>query len=282
VRTLLVCYYSKLSVVGNLCSAYNWVSLATNPLEQFIILDPWPKCPVYHGSVLGVLLYAPLISFICFINSSNIYECLDTTNSDTIVSDVNQGGNNSFTYLLELIAVYVDPEIADDEVLCIPNEGNSVKSVAKCDISCYFIIKQTISYLFSYIMFIFVNNIIYDNLQIGPIVIYTPYLYFVFNLIFFGNILGLLPFSITITSTFILTLFISSTSFIGINIIGWVLHGIKIFKIFLPKGVPLYIAPMLVVIEVFSYLIRVLSITVRLFANILAGHALLKIVIASS
>lgn len=230
-------------------------------------MDSIVKCPFSHGSVLGVLLLVPIILLVCVISHSNVYEYFDVMDTDTINTTLPR---RIPKVMVDVIAINVDMQRGCNGV---PSDNASLVINDE---------EQTITFLFANAVLSFILDIVSDNLLIGHMVIYIPYLYFIFNLILFGNILGLLPFSVTITSTFIITLSIALTSFIGINVIGWVLHGIQIFKMFLPKGVPLYIAPMLVVIELFSYLIRVLSVTVRLFANILAGHALLKILITSS
>jgi len=103
--------------------------------------------------------------------------------------------------------------------------------------------------------------------------------FFLFLFIFLSNILGMIPFSITITSHLILTLSYALSFFIGINIIGINYQKEKWFKLFLPEGVPLFIIPALFVIELVSYFARVISLSVRLFANMLSGHILLKILI---
>ena len=103
--------------------------------------------------------------------------------------------------------------------------------------------------------------------------------YFLFLFIFICNILGMIPFSITITSHLILTLSYALSFFIAINIIGILYQGEKWFGLFLPSGVPLFIIPVLFIIELISYVARVISLSVRLFANMLSGHILLKILI---
>ncbi len=94
-----------------------------------------------------------------------------------------------------------------------------------------------------------------------------------------SNLLGMIPFSITITSHLIFTLSYALAFFFGINIIGINYQKEKWFKLFLPEGVPLFIIPALFIIELVSYFARVISLSVRLFANMLSGHILLKILI---
>jgi ATP synthase subunit 6 len=129
--------------------------------------------------------------------------------------------------------------------------------------------------------FIFVYNLIKENLQ-TTFYMFFPIYFFSFIVILVLNLLGLLPYSITATSSFIFILNYSFGMLVGLNILGVYLYSSKYFNQFLPEGVPLFIAPVLVVIELFSNVIRIFSLTVRLFANILAGHSLLKIMIAVS
>jgi ATP synthase subunit 6 len=95
--------------------------------------------------------------------------------------------------------------------------------------------------------------------------------------ILFSNLIGLLPYGFTITGHIILTFQIALSLFIGITIIGFYNNGVSFLNLFVPSGVPAALKPVLIVIEVFSYLIRPLSLSIRLFANMLAGHTLLNI-----
>lgn len=104
-------------------------------------------------------------------------------------------------------------------------------------------------------------------------------LFVTFLFIFFSNLVGMIPYSITITSHVILTLFFSLAFFIGNNIIGVCYHQLNFFMLFLPEGVPVVLVPLLILIEYVSYLCRVVSLAVRLFANMMSGHILLKILI---
>jgi len=87
----------------------------------------------------------------------------------------------------------------------------------------------------------------------------------------------MVPYSFTVTSHIIVTLSIALILFTGINIIGFKTHGLHMFSLFLPPGAPLVMAPLLVFIEVVSYSFRVVSLSLRLFANMMSGHCLLKI-----
>jgi len=87
----------------------------------------------------------------------------------------------------------------------------------------------------------------------------------------------MIPYSFTVTSHIVVTLGLASMAFIGINIIGINTHGLHLLALFLPSGAPLALAPLLVIIELVSYSFRVISLALRLFANMMSGHCLLKI-----
>jgi len=88
----------------------------------------------------------------------------------------------------------------------------------------------------------------------------------------------MIPYSFTVTSHIIVTFGLALGIFIGINVIGFSYHGLHFFSLFLPQGAPLALSPFLVLIELISYVFRVISLAVRLFANMMSGHALLKII----
>jgi ATP synthase subunit 6 len=103
------------------------------------------------------------------------------------------------------------------------------------------------------------------------------YIIFVFTCC--SNVVGMIPYSTTTTSHLILTLFFSLSFFLGHNIIGICFHKELFFSLFLPSGVPIFIIPLLILIEYISYVSRIFSLAIRLFANMLSGHILLKILI---
>ena len=108
---------------------------------------------------------------------------------------------------------------------------------------------------------------------------YFTIIFYLFNTLLIANLVGLLPFSFTITSSFVVTLFLSLTHFLGVNIVGGNRHKWQLNNLFLPSGAPLAIAPFLIFIEAVSYVARIFSLSIRLFANMMSGHALLKILI---
>lgn len=107
--------------------------------------------------------------------------------------------------------------------------------------------------------------------------IYLPFIYSLFFFIIIANLIGNTPYSFTITTSIVLSVGLSFTIFIGVTVIGLAKHGLHFFSFFIPSGTPLSLVPLLVLIELTSYLARALSLGVRLFANVTAGHTLLKI-----
>jgi F-type H+-transporting ATPase subunit a len=102
-------------------------------------------------------------------------------------------------------------------------------------------------------------------------------MYTLFTFILINNLIGMVPYSFATTSHFALTFFLSFTIVLGATILGFQLHGLKFFSLFVPAGCPLVLVPLLVLIEFISYLARNVSLGLRLGANILAGHMLLNI-----
>jgi F-type H+-transporting ATPase subunit a len=106
---------------------------------------------------------------------------------------------------------------------------------------------------------------------------YFPFVLTLFTFILACNVLGLIPYSFTVTSHIVVTLALALVVFIGATIIGFIRHGAGYLKLFVPSGVPVVLLPLVVVIEIVSYFIRPLSLSIRLFANMMAGHMMLKV-----
>ena len=106
---------------------------------------------------------------------------------------------------------------------------------------------------------------------------YFPFIFTLFMFVLFCNMIGMLPYSFTVTSHIIVTFFLAAIVFIGVTVIGFMKHGIKYLLLFVPKGVPIILLPLIVIIEIISYLSRPISLSVRLFANMMAGHTMLKV-----
>ena len=106
---------------------------------------------------------------------------------------------------------------------------------------------------------------------------FFPFVFTLFMFVLFANLIGLIPYSFTVTSQIIITAALALTVFAIVVIYGFWRNGLGFLKLFVPKGVPVYILPAIVVIEVLSFLSRPVSHSVRLFANMLAGHIALKV-----
>ena len=106
---------------------------------------------------------------------------------------------------------------------------------------------------------------------------YFPFIFTLFMFVLFLNMLGMIPYGFTVTSHIAVTFALAMLIFIGVTVIGFIKHGLGFFGFFVPKGVPIFMLPLLVVIEVISYFTRPISLSVRLFANMMAGHTMLKV-----
>ena len=122
----------------------------------------------------------------------------------------------------------------------------------------------------------FLKNIFVENVSIKKPYFFSIIVY-IFSIIVLSNTLGLIPFCFTTTSSIIVTFSISLGCFINIIFTGLNLHGLKFFNLFLPSGAPLPITPLLIIIEFISFNARIFSLAIRLFANMMSGHILLKI-----
>ncbi|MFA6019523.1 MAG: F0F1 ATP synthase subunit A [Rhodospirillales bacterium] len=106
---------------------------------------------------------------------------------------------------------------------------------------------------------------------------YFPAVLSLFCFILFCNLLGLLPYSFTVTSHIIVTFALAFAAFIGVTLVGILRHGLHFFSLFVPHGVSPVLLPLLIPIEIVSYLSRPVSLSVRLFANMMAGHTMMKV-----
>lgn len=106
---------------------------------------------------------------------------------------------------------------------------------------------------------------------------YFPFVFTLFVFLLFGNMLGLIPYSYTFTSQIVVTFVLAAFIFVGVTLIAIFKHGFNFLTFFVPPGAPKVLIPFLIVIEVVSYFVRPVSLSVRLFANMLAGHTMLKV-----
>ena len=106
---------------------------------------------------------------------------------------------------------------------------------------------------------------------------FFPFVFSIFMFVLALNMLGLIPYAFTVTSHIIITAALAIMVFLTVLIYGLMRHGLHFFNLFVPKGVPVYILPLIVGIEILSFISRPISHSVRLFANMLAGHITLKV-----
>jgi F-type H+-transporting ATPase subunit a len=122
----------------------------------------------------------------------------------------------------------------------------------------------------------FIANMIRDNVgSAGKR--YFPFVFSLFMFVLFGNLIGMVPYSFTYTSHIIVTFALAVFIFIGVTIIALARHGWHFFTFFAPKGLPAPLLVLLVPIEIISYCIRPMTLSIRLFANMMAGHTMLVI-----
>jgi len=125
-------------------------------------------------------------------------------------------------------------------------------------------------------MYDFVSNMLKDNVG-NEGRAYFPFIFSLFMFILFCNVLGLLPYAFTVTSHIVITAAMAIFVFLMVTVVGIVRHGVHFFTYFAPQGAPAWLLPLMIPIEIISYFIRPMSLSVRLFANMVAGHAKLPI-----
>lgn len=123
-------------------------------------------------------------------------------------------------------------------------------------------------------LFASINSMVKE--QLGKEV-YLPFIYSLFFFILIANLTGNIPYSFTITTSIMVSIGLSFTILIAVTILGLSIHKLHFFSYFVPSGTPLALVPLLVLIELVSYLARAFSLGIRLFANVVAGHTLMKI-----
>lgn len=143
-------------------------------------------------------------------------------------------------------------------------------------------LKLLSSTIWQYVYEIFFYNFVLNILvsQVGKRgQVYVIYVTTLFFFILLSNFIGLIPYSFTITSHIILTFMLGASSVIGLTIIGFLKQKLHFLELFVPKGVPQVLLPLLVFIEVVSYIARGFSLSIRLFANLMSGHSLIHILL---
>jgi F-type H+-transporting ATPase subunit a len=106
---------------------------------------------------------------------------------------------------------------------------------------------------------------------------FFPFIFTLFFFILFGNLLGVWPYDFTFTSHIAVTLAMALFVVVMVTVVALRIHGLHFFSYFMPAGVPVALAPLLIPIEILSYLSRIISLSVRLFANMMAGHVMLEV-----
>lgn len=126
-------------------------------------------------------------------------------------------------------------------------------------------------------LFFFVGNVVKANSGKGAVELF-PYMIALFLFIMIGNIVGLFPFAFSFTSQLIITIGMASGVFIASIIIGLCKQGILYFKRFCPEGIPGYLIPFFILIELMSFVFRPISLGIRLFANMVSGHIMIEVI----
>nr|WCH57986.1 ATP synthase F0 subunit a [Calliblepharis sp.] len=163
--------------------------------------------------------------------------------------------NSSLFLLLALLLILLWTSLSFYKTKLIPNNWQLLKEL----------------------IFKITSNIVQDNIGTKG-EFYLPFIFSLHLILLYSNLIGMVPYSFTVTSHIVFTFSLALSIFIGINIIGIQTHGFKFFSLFLPRGVPLAIVPLLVTIEFLSYIVKVFTLSIRLFANMTSGHTLLKII----
>nr|AKZ21153.1 ATP synthase F0 subunit 6 [Prasiola crispa] len=188
-----------------------------------------------------------------------------------------------FTPLEQFSIVSYIPFHAGNIYLSFTNSSLYLLITISAVFSVFFLVTKNGGFLVPYrwqsvveMIYEFVVSLVYE--QIGSKgEKYFPLIFTTFVFLLFTNLIGMIPYSFTATSHFLVTFGLSLSLFIGITIVGFQTHKLHFLSLLLPKGAPLALAPLLVVLELVSYCFRAISLGVRLFANIMAGHTLVKI-----
>jgi ATP synthase subunit 6 len=150
-------------------------------------------------------------------------------------------------------------------------------SLVKAEDSTYYIVPNRWQSIIE-IIYKLILSLVNDNIKDKKSQFFFPLVFSLFFLLISLNLIGLIPYSFTLTSHLVVTLSLSLAIFIGINIICIRTHGMHFFALFLPSGTSIALAFLLVPIELISYIFKPISLSIRLFANMMAGHTLLKVI----
>jgi len=156
-------------------------------------------------------------------------------------------------------------------VFCISSRSADTKHI------CFFLVPTAWQYLIE-ALFDTVSQLLFDNIN-SEGEKYFPFISVLFSFILFSNLIGLIPYSFTVTSHLIVTFTLSFAVFVGVNIICIQRYGFRLLTLFIPANTSFGLALLLVPIEFVSYIFKPISLGVRLFANLMAGHTLLKVIV---
>merc|ERR1739838_723962 len=159
-------------------------------------------------------------------------------------------------------------------VFCISSRSADTKHI------CFFLVPTAWQYLIE-ALFDTVSQLLFDNIN-SEGEKYFPFISVLFSFILFSNLIGLIPYSFTVTSHLIVTFTLSFAVFVGVNIICIQRYGFRLLTLFIPANTSFGLALLLVPIEFVSYIFKPISLGVRLFANLMAGHTLLKVIVGFS
>ncbi len=133
-------------------------------------------------------------------------------------------------------------------------------------------LQAAVEYVYDFVISIIESNTGSKDLE------HIPLIFTVFIFILSCNLVGILPYSFTVTSHVIVTFALSMVVFIYITIVGFKKRGIGFLRIFLPRGTPWWLAPIIIIIKLLTYLVRPVSLSIRLAANMIAGHTVIKVI----
>jgi len=228
--------------------------------------------PSYSGSSSNLIKSEGSITSGAFSSNSSFYKNLvNKLNSKPIEFDNND--NSSFLKNFSLSCKKLSTELS----LNNPQTSNNSNSQGV-----FFspFLPNLHRYIFEFLYLTILNSIVKDSIDVKAkdSIKFFPIIFTVFLFIMVCNLIGLVPYSSTLTSYFIVTISLTLMVLFGTTMILVQKHGLKLFGLFLPGGTPLALLPLMIPLEIMSYFIRLISLSVRLFANMMAGHILLAVI----
>lgn len=202
------------------------------------------------------MLYTPLEQFQIILLCSIKFFCFDFSITNLVLVN--------FLVLFFFLAI----------VISFSSSANSLKETS------FFFIPSTWQVLIE-ALYELASQLLFDNINKDGEK-YFPFISVIFTFVLFSNLIGLIPYSFTTTSHLIVTFTLSFSIFIGINIICIQKHKFHMLSLFIPSNTSFVLALLLVPIELLSYVFKPISLGVRLFANLMAGHTLLKVIVGFS